>query len=818
MSGLPSVEHPLQEAEAEAAFGAMLDGSLADEDIAQFLIALSERGETAAEIAGAARAMRARLIPVEAPANAIDVCGTGGDGHHTLNVSTAVALVVAACGVPVAKHGNRAASSKAGAADTLEALGLDLDRAMDTAEETLGDLGICFLFAGKHHPAMGRIMPIRKKLGRRTIFNLMGPLANPANVRRQLVGIARPAYVPIYADALARLGTEHSFVVSGDEGDTLTIVDEPIVLTPASLPNGVVGTPYNQDIDASGGGITPYSFSITGGALPPGLTLAADGEISGTPIAQGTFNFDVTAHDRFMAASGSGAYSVTIMAPEIGIDPTTLPIATVGTAYEQPLTASGGTTPYSYAVTGGSLPAGMGMDGDGIIDGTPEVSGDFAFTVTATDAHAQVGDQGFTLSVIAPVIGIAPTAVPDATVGVDYEVLFVATGGNGPHTFAVTAGSLPAGLFLSSDGTLNGAPTTPGDYEFTVTATDTFNQTGGQAYDISVHNAVIAISPASVPAGVVGTAFSQALSASGGTGPYSYMISGGSLPQGMGMDGDGIIDGTPEEPGSFGFSVTATDAFGQTGEKNYSLSINAPTILLSPATLPDGEVGSEYGQVLIASGGNAPYSFALSAGALPAGMHFDSDGTLAGTPTVAGNFGLTITATDNYDQTGTQAYVLAISGATITLGPTSLPNGAVGLAYQQALSASGGSDPYSFAITDGNLPSGMALGQAIEATDEATGGYPVHYMINCAHPTHFAGVITETAPWTSRLGGLRANASSLSHAELDEALELDRGDPADLAARYQELRSLVPSLHVVGGCCGTDHHHVGAIATAACAR
>ena len=218
MNALPPVEHPLGESEAEAAFGAMLDGGLADEDIAQFLVALSERGETAAEIAGAARAMRARLIPISAPANAIDVCGTGGDGHHTLNVSTAVALVVAACGVPVAKHGNRAASSKAGAADTLEALGLNLDRAMDTAEQTLADLGICFLFAGKHHPAMGRIMPIRKKLGRRTIFTLMGPLANPARVRRQLVGIARPAYVPIYAEALARLGTEHSFVVSGDEG------------------------------------------------------------------------------------------------------------------------------------------------------------------------------------------------------------------------------------------------------------------------------------------------------------------------------------------------------------------------------------------------------------------------------------------------------------------------------------------------------------------------------------------------------------------------------------------------------------------------
>ncbi len=219
MKRLPEVtEAPLDEAEAQAAFAAILDGTVADETIGPFLIALAERGETASEIAGAARAMRERMIPVSAPANAIDVCGTGGDGHHTLNVSTAVSLVVAACGVPVAKHGNRAASSKAGAADTLEALGLNLDRAVETAELTLNDLGICFLFAARHHPAMGRIMPIRKSIGRRTIFNLMGPLANPADVRRQLVGIARPAYVPIYAEAIRRLGTEHSMVVSGDEG------------------------------------------------------------------------------------------------------------------------------------------------------------------------------------------------------------------------------------------------------------------------------------------------------------------------------------------------------------------------------------------------------------------------------------------------------------------------------------------------------------------------------------------------------------------------------------------------------------------------
>lgn len=215
---LPDPQHLFDHDEAAQAFADILDARASEDEIAAFLIALSERGETMVEIAAAAEALRQRLIPIDAPAGAIDVCGTGGDGHHTLNVSTAVSIVVAACEVPVAKHGNRAASSKAGAADTLEALGLDMERAGARAEETLNDLGICFLFAANHHPAMKRIQPIRTKIGKRTIFNLMGPLANPAKVKRQLIGIARPAYVPVYAEALHRLGTEHSRIVSGDEG------------------------------------------------------------------------------------------------------------------------------------------------------------------------------------------------------------------------------------------------------------------------------------------------------------------------------------------------------------------------------------------------------------------------------------------------------------------------------------------------------------------------------------------------------------------------------------------------------------------------
>ena len=235
--------------EAEALFGRMLDGEMADEEIRETLLTLAERGESAEEIAGAAKAMRARMKTVAAPEGAIDVCGTGGDGQHSLNISTAVAIVVAACDVPVAKHGNRAASSKAGAADTLEALGLNLSNASAMAEQTLPDLGIAFLFAQAHHPAMKYVMPIRKELGRRTIFNLLGPIANPARVARQLIGIANPDYVPIYRDAMKMLGMERVMIVSGEEG-----LDEISIAGPTRI--ATIG------LDAVGDRITPADAGL----------------------------------------------------------------------------------------------------------------------------------------------------------------------------------------------------------------------------------------------------------------------------------------------------------------------------------------------------------------------------------------------------------------------------------------------------------------------------------------------------------------------------------------------------------------------------
>lgn len=241
--------------EAHALFGRMLDGAMSDDEIETTLVDLADRGETAQDIAGAALAMRERMTRIAAPPRAIDVCGTGGDGQHSLNVSTATAIVVAACGVPVAKHGNRAASSKAGTADTFEALGLDLDAAGRRAEQTLVELGIAFLFAQAHHPAMRHVMPIRRRIGRRTIFNLIGPLANPAGVTLQLIGVASPALVALYAEAMSLLGTERALIVSGEEG-----LDELSISGPSRI--AAIGFSLSsQQVTPQDAGLTPHPLS-----------------------------------------------------------------------------------------------------------------------------------------------------------------------------------------------------------------------------------------------------------------------------------------------------------------------------------------------------------------------------------------------------------------------------------------------------------------------------------------------------------------------------------------------------------------------------
>jgi anthranilate phosphoribosyltransferase len=208
----------LSEAEAGHAFDLIMSGHATPAQMGGFLMALRMRGETVEEITGAARVMRHKAITIDAPPGTIDTVGTGGDGAGTYNISTAAALVVAACGVPVAKHGNRAMSSKSGAADVLAELGVNLDADMALVRDALWRAGLCFLMAPRHHTAMRAVGPIRVELGTRTIFNLLGPLSNPAGAKRQLIGVFAKEWVEPLAHVLLRLGTEAAWVVHGADG------------------------------------------------------------------------------------------------------------------------------------------------------------------------------------------------------------------------------------------------------------------------------------------------------------------------------------------------------------------------------------------------------------------------------------------------------------------------------------------------------------------------------------------------------------------------------------------------------------------------
>lgn len=219
-----AAERPLTRAEAEGAFTALFDGDATPAQMGGLLMALRTRGETVDEFAAAASVMRAKCHAVRAPAGAMDIVGTGGDGKGTLNISTATAFVVAGAGVPVAKHGNRNLSSKSGAADALTEMGLNVMVGPQVVERCLAEAGIGFMMAPMHHPAMRHVGPVRAELGTRTIFNILGPLTNPAGVKRQLTGAFAPRLLRPMAETLRALGSEAAWLVHGSDGtDEITI-------------------------------------------------------------------------------------------------------------------------------------------------------------------------------------------------------------------------------------------------------------------------------------------------------------------------------------------------------------------------------------------------------------------------------------------------------------------------------------------------------------------------------------------------------------------------------------------------------------------
>ncbi|CCG07169.1 anthranilate phosphoribosyltransferase [Pararhodospirillum photometricum] len=252
---------PLSEADAARAFEAIMSGNATPAQMGAFLMALRVRGETVEEITAAARIMRAKATPITAPEGAIDLVGTGGDCAGTYNISTAAALVTAACGVPVAKHGNRAASSKSGSADVLAALGINLEAEPTRVEASLREVGIGFMFAQRHHSAMKHVAPVRGELGTRTLFNLLGPLANPAGARFELMGVFADTWVEPLAQVLGRLGAERAWVVHGSDGlDEVTTTGPTLVaeyragvVRRFTITPGDAGLPVAKPEDLKGG-------------------------------------------------------------------------------------------------------------------------------------------------------------------------------------------------------------------------------------------------------------------------------------------------------------------------------------------------------------------------------------------------------------------------------------------------------------------------------------------------------------------------------------------------------------------------------------
>jgi uncharacterized protein with beta-barrel porin domain len=423
----------------------------------------------------------------------------------------------------------------------------------------------------------------------------------------------------------------------------------------------------------------------------------------------------------------------------------TLPEGVVGDFYTYTVSASGGLAPYTYTLVG-SLPPGLSLDqASGEISGTPSSDGSYSFSITASDSATAFVTAAYDMDVVLPP-SIAPPTLPDGRVGETYtQYMSVANGGTDPYHFTVVSGSLPPGLTLDLGGTLTGTPTAAGYYGFKIHAesalppphfgpspTATF-PVGGitQDYMIDIDPAPVSVSPSSLPQGRVGEAYSATVTASGGTAPYTYAVTSGALPGGLSLDAaTGAITGTPDDDATFGFRITATDADEAAGSRVYSVDILPPVLSLSPATLPDGTVGAAYSAtVTVLGAGSPPYTFDIVSGVLPPGVSLVQSApdavAISGTPSAAGSYAFKLQATDSDGHVASFGYTIAVDTPVIVIAPAALPDGQVGVAYAQALTASGGTAPYTFAVTGGALPPGMSLdsGGALSGTPATAGNY-----------------------------------------------------------------------------------------------
>jgi hypothetical protein len=506
-----------------------------------------------------------------------------------------------------------------------------------------------------------------------------------------------------------------------------------LAITTTTLPNGTEGVAYNQTVTTTGGA-TPLAFSISAGALPPGLMLnATSGAITGMPTMGGAFNFTVRAADSLTPAQAvTQAYTILILQ----ITTATLPDGTVNVAYNQPLAITGEVPPVNWTLTPGSgpLPPGLMLDANtGAISGTPTQAGTFNFTAQATDSDnpARTDTQALSIRIIAPLV-ISTATLPNGIEAAGYNQTVMTAGGFAPINFAVTAGALPPGLMLNMvTGALVGIPTMGGTFNFTVTATDSFNpaQTDSQVYAMLI----LQITTAALPNGTINVAYNQALAITGEIAPVNWTLAPGSgpLPPGLMLDANtGIISGTPTQAGTFNFTVQATDSDAPARVHTQALSIQIAAVpaplSITTTAIPNGVFNIAYNQTIMTNGGVGPLMFAITLGSLPVGMNLDPNtGVISGTPTAGGMFPITVEVTDssNPAQTASQAYTLLI----LQISTQSLPDGVEGQPYSQNLTVAGAVLPVGWilALGSGPLPPGLTLsgGGTISGTPTQPGTF-----------------------------------------------------------------------------------------------
>jgi large repetitive protein len=513
---------------------------------------------------------------------------------------------------------------------------------------------------------------------------------------------------------------------------SLTIACGTITLSPVTLPGAVLSTPYSQTVSATPAGT--YTFGVTAGALPTELTLnTSTGQITGTPTtaAGSPFNFTITATG-VGPCTGSRAYSIAVTCPTITLTPGpgALTSAAANIPYTQNFSGNGGTGPYTFARTAGTLPPPLALSSAGVLSGTPTTPGGYSFTITATDSSGCTGSAAYTLQITCPILTMTPAAgaLPSATAGTAYSQNFVASNGTGALTYTISLGALPAGLTLSTAGALTGSPTATGSFSFSVRAADTNNCSVTQAYTLQVGCQTITVSPATIPNPTSGVPYSQNITQTGGIGSTTFAISAGALPAGLTLSTGGVLSGTPTVTGPFNFTARATDANGCTGTQAYSITIACGTLVLSPAAgaLPAATATVAYSQSITSTGGTTPKTYAITTGSLPSNLTLSPAGLISGTPVAPGSFSFTVTGTDVNGCTGSAAYTLQVNCPTITFAPLTLPNGTINVAYSQQITASGAGGGFTYLLTGGTLPTGVTLSPTglLSGTPTQTGVFP----------------------------------------------------------------------------------------------